>query len=50
MIAINYDELLNTMIDFAHNIIVIITATGTLISLLLVLLGVKPKCPGLIMT
>jgi hypothetical protein len=33
-----------------QNIIVIITAIGVLVSLLLLLLGVKPKIPGLIMT
>ncbi len=38
------------MIDFSQNIIVVITATGIILSLLLLILGVKLKCPGLIMT
>ena len=33
-----------------HNIIAIISATGILVSLLLLLLVVRLKCPGLIMT
>jgi len=38
------------MIHFSQNIIVIISAMGILVSLLLVLLVVRLKCPDLIMT
>ena len=38
------------MMDFSNNIIAIISATGILVSLLLLLLVVRLKCPGLIMT
>ena len=38
------------MIDQTQSIIVIISATGISVSLLLLLLGVIPKEPGLIMT
>ena len=38
------------MISLTHNIVVVISATGTLLSLLLLLLVLRPKCPGLIMT
>ena len=37
------------MIDLNHSIIVIISAAGIVQSLLLLLLGVIPKTPGLIM-
>jgi len=38
------------MFDYLHSIIVIISATGISVSLLLLLLVVRLKCPGLIMT
>jgi len=38
------------MVNLFQNIIVIISAVGILVSLLLQLLGIKPKRPGLMMT
>lgn len=38
------------MVKFFQNIIVIISAVGIHVSLLLLLLGVTPKRPGLVMT
>jgi hypothetical protein len=38
------------MIDFLNNINVIINATGIVLPLLLLVLVVRLKCPGLIMT
>lgn len=38
------------MVNLFQNIIVIISAVGILVSLLLLLLGIKPKRSGLMMT